>query len=212
MNALAMLHHSQGRYAGTERVCRRSLEIRKRVLEENHGTVTYSFSTLAGILRIRQKYDEAQQDYRKASRRMCAGAPCSRIGFYPSESRHWTRRRTGFWTSACSAEQLERAWVRKKLFTISRVPARRADCGETLLPSLPGLFALYRKYSDHNRFIQCIGKRKCRGVRLTVPRPSYRFRLRFTTCCASLGIAAGHHRSASRRSTPSPGWCRSGSR
>jgi hypothetical protein len=34
----------------------------------------FVFSTLAGILRIRQKYDEAQQDYRKASRRMRSSA------------------------------------------------------------------------------------------------------------------------------------------
>uniref|UniRef100_UPI000A752B74 tetratricopeptide repeat protein n=1 Tax=Geitlerinema sp. PCC 9228 TaxID=111611 RepID=UPI000A752B74 len=63
---LAGLYQSQGRYEEAEPLYRQALEMRKRLLGEQHPDVATSLNNLAELYRSQGRYDEAEPLYRQA--------------------------------------------------------------------------------------------------------------------------------------------------
>ncbi len=61
LNNLALLYHTQGRYAEAEPLYKRSLAIREKALGLDHPDVALSFENYAALLRQTARADEAER-------------------------------------------------------------------------------------------------------------------------------------------------------
>ncbi|TYT73011.1 tetratricopeptide repeat protein, partial [Microcystis aeruginosa] len=66
LNNLAHLYHSQGRYTEAEPLYREALDLRKRLLGDNHPDVATSLNNLAALYCYQGRYTEAEPLYLEA--------------------------------------------------------------------------------------------------------------------------------------------------
>ena len=62
-NNLAGLYHNQGRYDDAEPLYLQALDMRKKLLGDEHPDVASSLSNLAGLYHLQGRYDEAEPLY-----------------------------------------------------------------------------------------------------------------------------------------------------
>ncbi|WP_013325063.1 tetratricopeptide repeat protein [Gloeothece verrucosa] len=66
LNQLALLYYSQGRYEQAEPLYKQALELRKRLLGDNHPDVASSLNNLAGLYYSQGRYEQAEPLYKQA--------------------------------------------------------------------------------------------------------------------------------------------------
>jgi len=66
LNNLAALCHATGRYDEAERLYRRSLAVKEKLLGGEHLDVAMTLNNLAVLYKSRQKFEDAKRLYRRA--------------------------------------------------------------------------------------------------------------------------------------------------
>ena len=66
LNNIAELYLAQGKYAATEPVCRRSLNIREHALGHGHPCVAESLNNLAELYYAQEKYAKSEPLFKRS--------------------------------------------------------------------------------------------------------------------------------------------------